>query len=268
MSEFLKYLIIGIIQGITEPLPISSSGHILIAQHFFQLPQIDYSLSIFLHGASLLAILVLFRKNIVYLLKANIDYVIKQDKSKEEEFYYALFLLAALIPGVIAGLLLKDFIETRLMGLATIGLALLITGVFLILVQRFSLENTKARIGLLDAIIIGLVQVLALLPGISRSGVTVVGGLFRKLEFEKVVEFSFMLFVPITLGSLVLEVFSVKEVNHALIPLAAGFIASGVLTYYALKTFIVLVKRGQLKYFSVYCFAMGGFLVVYSMIFL
>ena len=265
MIEFLKYVLIGIIQGITEPLPISSSGHIMIAREFMNMPAVDYFLEIFLHVASLIAILILFRKRILELIVGNINYIFKRNKDYVKDFHYALMILIGIIPAGIVGVLFKETIETRILvyGLLAIGISLLVTGSFLLLVQSESTENTRKNITPLDALTVGLFQVVALLPGISRSGSTFVGGLFRKLEFKALVEYSFMLFIPVTAGSLLLEIIAFDgTVDHPVSGLMISFVLSGVLTFFALRWFVNMVKKGNLKYFAYYCFVVGTLSII------
>jgi len=260
MLEIIKYIILGLVQGLTEPLPISSSGHIMIVREFLAMPAADYFLEIVLHGASLIAILILFRQKIISLVVGNVRYIFKRDKAYINDFHYALMILIGIIPAGIIGLLFKDVIEERILvyGLLTIGISLFVTGVFLLLVQRESTENVRTRLTPLDALTVGLFQVFALLPGISRSGSTFVGGLFRKLEFKALVEYSFMLFIPVTFGSFLLEILSLDGSNpHPLSGLVVAFILSGVVTFFSLKWFVNMVQKGNLKVFAYYCFVVG-----------
>lgn len=257
MVEVLKFLLLGFLQGITEPLPISSSGHLVILQAVLNLPTVDYFLEIILHFASLLAILVLFRKKISDLIIGNYRYLIKKDIAYKDTFHYVLLIIIGVIPAGIMGLLFKEFFE-QFLNLLAVGISLIVTGFFLMRVQKPSTENTQTELKPLDALTIGAVQIAALLPGISRSGSTYIGGLMRKIKFDTVVEFSFMLYIPISIGAMVFEAFQVDTVsNYAPIPLAVSFIVSGITTYFAFKWFVNAVKQGNLKYFAYYCFFVG-----------
>ena len=255
--ELLKYLIVGTVQGITEPLPISSSGHLVLIQTFLEIPTVDYFLEIVLHFASLIAILVLFREKLLSLIKGNIAYIFKRDESFKADFHYALLVLLGVIPAGIAGLLFKSFFEGFL-NLLAVGISLLFTGSFLLMVQKQSVDNKKETLSWVDALTIGLFQIFALFPGISRSGSTFVGGLFRKVKFEKVVEFSFIMYIPISLGTMVLEMFEVENFSrYSISQVGISFIASGLFTYFAFKWFMNAVKQGNLKYFGYYCLTVG-----------
>ena len=266
MVEWLKFLLLGLIQGFTEPLPISSSGHMVIAQYFLDIPNLDYFLEILLHFASLIAILILFKERIIKLIVGNFNYLIRRNKEFRSDFDYAILIIIGVIPAALIGILLKDFFESFLTLLA-VGISLLITGTFLFLVQKPSVDNTKTTITKTDALIVGLVQVLALFPGISRSGSTFVGGLFRKIKFETLIEFSFMLYIPISLGAMIYEMFKVESfVSYQPFSLSVAFIATLVSTYFAFKLFVHLVKLGNLKYFGVYCYCAGLLAVILYLI--
>ncbi len=266
MVEWLRFLILGLIQGLTEPLPISSSGHMVIAQVFLDIPNLDYFLEIFLHFASLIAIVILFKERIIRLIKGNWNYLIRRKSDYRADFDYLILIIIGVFPAALIGVLFKSFFEGFLT-LIAVGISLLITGTFLFLVQKQSVENTKTRLNVWDALTVGLVQVLALFPGISRSGSTFVGGLLRKIKFETLIEFSFMLYIPISLGGMIFELFEVESfTNYAPLSLVVSFIATLISTYFAFKLFVHLVKQGNLKYFGVYCYFAGVFAIVLSFI--
>ncbi len=265
MLNLLKYIILGIVQGVTEPLPISSSGHMIITRYFIDIPSTDYFLEIVLNFASLIAIVIIYHKRIWTLITGNFNFVFKRNKMYRAQFDYLILVIIGVIPAGIAGLLLKTFIEDTFLTLISVGISLLVTGTFLLIVQRQSVENTKETLSKKDALFIGVFQVFALLPGISRSGSTFIGGLFRRLNFEKVLEFSFMLYIPISLATMALEIPNISGVDHPLIPLSAAFIMSIVFTYLAFKFFVHVVKQGNLKYFAYYCFVVGvACIVIYT----
>jgi len=255
--DLLKYIFLGALQGFTEPLPVSSSGHLVIAQALLDIPNMDYLLEVWLNFASLLAVILLFRKKILLLIVGNINFIFKKDKAYKNEFNYAVAILIGIIPAGFVGFFLKDFLSEFFLNLLSVGIALLVTGALLLFVQKSSVENEKQEVSFLDALTIGLFQVFALVPGISRSGTTVVGGLLRKLDSKTVIEFSFMLYIPISVASMGLEVFNISTMDHPTVPFIASFLFSGVLTYFALKWFVHMVQKGNLKYFAFYCFLIG-----------
>lgn len=262
--EWFMYLFLGIFQGVTEPLPISSSGHLMMLRALFNIPAVDFFFEVVLHFASFLAIAYLFRQKLTELVVGSFRFVFKKDLKAREEFEYVLKIALAAIPAGLIGFFFKGFIETNILtlGLLPIGLALWVTAFFLFLVQRLSIENHETEIGYKDAFTIGLFQVVALLPGISRSGSTLVGGFLRKIELKALIEFSFILYLPIAFFSMVLELTSVSSNTHPIGPLVGSFIFSGLFTYWALKWFIGLVQKGYLKYFGFYCVLAGLFALI------
>ena len=262
--ELLRYIVLGIIQGLTEPLPISSSGHLMIVRNFMSMPAIDYFLEVWLHFASLLAIVWLFRKRLITLIVGLYCYLIKRDNAYKHEFTYALCILIGVIPAGIIGLLFKTWIEVYIIGagLIAIGISLYITAGLLFFVQNKSTDNDLTTIAWQDALLIGLFQVFALLPGISRSGATLVGGLLKRIAFKPLIEFSFMLYIPITMASMALELYQVKTLDHPINGLIVSFVLSALLTYFALKIFIDLVQKGYLKYFAWYCLFAGTIAII------
>lgn len=264
--DFLRYVLLGILQGFTEPLPISSSGHLVLMKTLMNMPTLDYFLEIVLHFASLIAIILLFRKRITRLIVGNFHYVFKRDKAYAADARYALLIVIGVIPAGLAGLLFRSFFE-GLLTVVTVGISLIVTGSFLMLVQRQSVENTKTELTMLDALSIGAAQVVALLPGISRSGATYVGGLIRRVKFEAVVEFSFMLYIPISVATMLLAARDVNSFStQPTTALVAAFIAGVFATYFAFKWFVHTVKQGNLKYFAYYCFAVGALTLVVSLL--
>lgn len=265
--ETLKYIFLGIFQGVTEPLPISSSGHLLIVRALLDMPAIDFFFEVVLHFASFLAIVFLFRKKLVSLIQGNIDYFFKRDKEAIAEVHYVLKIALAAIPAGVIGFLTKDWLEANVIaqGLWPIGLALYVTALFLFLVQKRSVTSSQTQITYKDALIIGLFQVVALLPGISRSGSTLAGGFYRKIELHSLIEFSFLLYLPIAFFSMLLELVNTPELNHPVFPLTLSFILSGFFTYWALTWFVGLVQKGQLKYFGFYCLGAGSLALLLSL---
>lgn len=264
LLEFLKYLFVGVIQGITEPLPISSSGHLVIIQSFLNIPNVDLFLEITLNFASLIAVVILFKDKILRLIRGNYAYLIKRDKTYKSDFDYALLVIIGVIPAGLVGLLFRDLFDGFLT-LLSVGISLLITGSFLFIVQKESTENTKETLSWKDALFIGIFQVFALIPGISRSGSTFIGGLFRKIKFTDVLEFSFMMYIPISLATMALEVINFDGLNGvSVINIIGAFTMSFIFTYLAFKWFVYMVKEGNLKFFGFYCFIIGSISIILS----
>lgn len=259
----LKYIILGIIQGITEPLPISSSGHIFILKHLFNANIFnDLNFEIFLNFASFIAIFIIFYKDIINLINGFIKYIFNKNNRNKyyNEFKYSLMIVIGSIPVGIAGVLLKDAIETFLNRIWVVGITFIITGICLIIVKNINGKKDDKDIGYKEAIIIGLFQMIALLPGLSRSGMTLVGCLLMKLNRESSLKYTFMLYMPVSVATFILGVKDVIEVgisSNMLIYYIIGMIASGIFTLLTYKVFSEYVKKGKLWKFSIYLFVVG-----------
>jgi undecaprenyl-diphosphatase len=263
---FLKYLFLGFIQGFTEPLPISSSGHLVLFQEILSLSIKDLNFEIIVNLGSLFAIVFLFRKDLIRLIKHDVLFLRTRRDEYKKDFYYSVLLVLAVIPAGLVGLFLKDWIEDTFKNIVSVSLSLIVTAIALYFVQRESVENTQEDITLKDALTIGLFQVFSLLPGISRSGSTMVGGLTRKIKFEEVMRFSFLLYIPISLATMVLAVRDIDTSTIYIAGYVGAFIVSLITTYFAVIWFFKLVRKGNLKYFSYYCMIVGVLTLGYYLI--
>lgn len=256
----LKYLILGIIQGFTEPLPISSSGHLRIFKSLFNSEVLsDMNFEIIVNFGSLVAILILYRKEIISIIKDFFCYIKTKEKKYEVNYKYAWLIVIGTIPAALLGLFVKDLIE-KYFTTKLVGAMLIITSLLLYMIKDIKGKKEKKDMTYKDAIKIGLFQVIALLPGISRSGATVVGGMESNLKRETALNYSFMLYIPISIASMVLgisDLINSNDLNTLLIPYTVSMIAAGIVTYYAAKLFIDIMKKGKLIYFSIYCFIVG-----------
>lgn len=267
MLDKLKYIILGIIQGLTEPLPISSSGHLVIFKNLFNLDSLnDLNFEIIVNFASFLAISFIYRKNIIKLIKDSINYLKTKNYKYENSFKYILLIILACIPAGILGLLFKDKIDLISTNVKYIGIALLITSLALFIVRKIDGKKHDNDITYKDSIIIGLFQGIALLPGISRSGSTLTGGLLRNIKKEDAVKFSFMLYLPISIASFILGIkdfTTSNNFNNLYISYILSFIFSFIATYFATKWFINIIKKKKLIYFSIYCFIVGLLVLIF-----
>lgn len=258
MWTIIKFIIFGVIQGITEPLPISSSGHLVLLRYIFNTDAFDdLTFEILLNFASFLAIFFIFRKDIINLIKSFFTYVFKKEKRKDKkiniDFKYCLLIIVGSIPAGIAGVLFKDIIEAKLSNIKILGVAFLITAIMLFLVRKLKGNKNDKDISYKDAIIIGLFQMIALFPGISRSGACLVGCLARGLDRDTSLKYSFMLYLPVSIGSFVLSIPDLTNIDVTLIiPYIIGFIISAIMTYFASLWFFDVVKKGKLAKFSIY----------------
>jgi len=268
--ELLKYIFLGIIQGITEPIPVSSSGHLLIFQKLLKgLDTIDYGiLATITNFGSLLAILILFRKKIIKLIKGFFTYIKTKEKKYYDDYKYSWYIVLATIPAGLVGLIVEklglfDFLEENV---KFVGLTLLITSIFLFVIKDFKGIKESKQITLKDAITIGLFQVVALLPGISRSGATIVGGMFRNLKREVAFDFSFILYIPISIATAILGIKDLLEASLTLtqyIYYGISMIMAFIFTYIGTIWFKNIVKKGKLIYFVVYCIIVGNLVIIF-----
>ena len=261
--KLIKYIILGIIQGFTEPLPVSSSGHIFILKYLLNTDiGSDLNFEIIVNAGSLLAVVIIYHKKILSLLKGFIMYLKNRNVRYESDYKYSLYILVGCIPVCILGLLLKDYIESFLsMSFTIIGVSFIITSIFLYLVKNKNNRRNTVTLG--DALYIGLVQTIALLPGISRSGSTLIAGLSSGLSKEEAFDYSFMLYIPISVGTTILGIKYLINSDIEFLPYFLGFIFSFIVSFLTLKWFRNIVRNGKLIYFSIYCLLMGLFVLIF-----
>lgn len=260
--KLIKYIILGIIQGFTEPLPISSSGHVFIIKNLLKLNETNgLNFEIVVNFGSLVAVLLIYRKKIFSLIKSFILYFKTRNNNYKNDFYYITYIIIGSIPVCIFGFLFKNIIENVIsLNYSIIGISFLITSIFLFLVRNK--DNNRNNINLSDALYIGIIQVIALLPGISRSGCTLVAGLFSGLNRKSAFDYSFMLYIPVSIGTTIL---GLKDLNTQLFsfPYILGFLFSLIVSYFTMRWFRNLVTHGKLIYFSIYCLIMGLFILLF-----
>lgn len=263
--NFIKYIILGLIQGITEPLPISSSGHLLIFRELFNTNMFnDLNFEVIVNFGSFLAILIIFWKDIVKLVKGFFKYLFGKKEFKKEWKYSWLIVLGS-IPVGIMGLLFKDEIES-IASVKVVGFALLITAIALFLVKDAKGLKKDEDITWKDALIIGLFQMIALIPGLSRSGMVLVGCLLCKLNRESSLKYTFMLYFPVSLASFGLSSIDVIKSGldtSLLLSYLFGLIAAFIATLITYKWLAKLVKNGKLWKFSIYCVIIALFVLIY-----
>lgn len=267
MVDLVKYIILGMVQGFTEPIPVSSSGHLAIFKKLINSSVLnDLNFEIVVNFGSLIAIIFFFRKDIIKLIKDFFLYI----KTKKQEFYsgfkYCLLIIIGTIPAGIIGLLFKDVIEKFSSNLKLIGFSLLITSLFLFLIRNFKGKKEDEDITYKDALIIGLFQCVALLPGISRSGATIVGAMLLRLKRDSAFKFSFMLYIPISLATLTLGIKDIVESSlnsTTMLYYLIGMIVAGIITYFSTKLFKDIMKKGKLIWFVIYCLIVGVLTLIF-----
>ena len=265
--EFIKYIILGIIQGISEPLPISSSGHIFLFKNLFN-TEIFNSLNfeIISNFGSFLAILFIFRKDIIKLIKDFFGYLF--DKAKKinykDSFLYVLKIVISTIPVILTGYFLNDYIEEHYTSLKLLAVAFIFTALMLYIVRNIKGNKTSNEITFKDAIIIGLFEAITIIPGISRSGTVLVACLICKLKREDALKYTFMLYFPVSLGAMVLKISDLKTISSNLyLPYFIGMVMALVVTYFSYQWLSNIVKKGHLWKFSIYCLLLAIFIFIY-----
>ena len=250
--NLLQSALLGAVQGVTEWLPVSSSGHLAIIENWFGLNP-DISFNVFLHFATLLVIFIVFWKDIVKVLKAFVTFDFKSEYGK-----LSLFIIIGSIITAAIGFTFKDLFASFFSNLTVVGIALLVTGTLLFFSERKE-SNRKLNYG--DSIWIGLMQGLAIIPGISRSGSTISIGLLRGVDKVKVFKFSFLLVIPAILGATLFEAGNVVFNLELLV----GFVFAFVFGYISLKWLMKIVLKGKFHYFAWYCWGLGLLVLIFSL---
>ncbi len=253
-------IILGIVQGLTEFLPVSSSGHIEIARFLFN----DHSIgeqgllmTVTLHFGTALATIIFFKDDIKEILSNLFS-------GQRESVQFSLNIILSMIPAAMIGILFEEEIESLFnKNILLVGSMLIITGILLLLADKA--KTSKQGVSSSNAIIIGIAQAIAILPGISRSGATIATSTLLGIDRDKAARFSFLMVVPLIFGKMAKDLISgdISLQGVQTTPLLLGFIASLITGYFACKWMITLVKKAQLKYFAYYCFIIGGISAIY-----
>lgn len=253
--ETLDALVLGIIQGLTEFLPVSSSGHLELGKAVLgdsSVPEESLLFTVVLHFATALATVVVFRKDILDILKGLFSF------TWNEETQFAIKIVLSMIPAVIIGLFFEEQLESLFNGnIILVGFMLIITGLLLFLAGRA--KHTGKDISWKDAVLIGISQAIAMLPGISRSGATISTSVLLGNDRAKAARFSFLMVVPLIFGKIAKDILSgdITMESSASVPLLVGFVAAFVTGLVACTWMISLVRKAKLHYFSYYCFIVG-----------
>ena len=264
--NWIQALILGIIQGLTEYLPVSSSGHLAIGQALFGMSDGSENLAftVTVHVATVLSTLVILWREVVWLLAGLFKW------EMNDETRYVLNIIVSMIPVGIVGVFFKDQVEAVFgSGLFIVGCCLLVTALLLTF-SYYARPRQKSELSLRDAFIIGLAQACAVLPGLSRSGSTIATGLLLGNKKEKLAQFSFLMVIPPILGEAFLDMLKVSKGEAVMgsigtFPLIVGFLAAFVSGCFACTWMIDIVKRGKLIYFAAYCALMGAVTLVWAL---
>jgi undecaprenyl-diphosphatase len=272
--NWIEAVVLGVVQGLTEFLPVSSSGHLVLFQHLFGLVEPELLFDISVHVGTLLAVLVVFYRDILQILEAlvRLPGLVRSAGgwgalfTGHPEIRLIVMIVAGCIPTALLGILFAKVAEQLFGTLWLVGAALLVTGTFLWFTRRQkAIGRPIGQMRLKDALIIGLIQGLAIIPGISRSGATISAALYLGVDRELAGRFSFLLAIPAILGALVLGLDS--EAFHTDLPVGTivlGSAAAAVVGYLALVVLLKMVKKGQLHRFAPYCWVVGIMAIVVS----
>lgn len=266
MSWF-EALVLGLIQGLTEYLPVSSSGHLAIGQALFGMNDGADNLmfTVAVHVATVLSTVVILWSEIDWVLKGLFKF------KMNDETKYVLNIIVSMIPVGVVGLLFKDQVEEFFgSGLLVVGCCLLITAALLTF-SYYAKPRQKEHISMKDAFIIGIAQAIAVLPGVSRSGSTIATGLLLGNKKESLAQFSFLMVIPPILGEALLDVLKMMKGENVMggietLPLMVGFVAAFLAGCVACKWMISIVKRGKLIYFGIYCAIVGVVTIICSLL--
>ncbi|RUM35278.1 MAG: undecaprenyl-diphosphatase UppP [Desulfobulbus sp.] len=257
-------IILGIVQGLTEFIPVSSSGHLVLVPHFLGWkfsPDQAFIFDVLVQWGTLLAVFIYFWKDLTAIVVAVVRGIAKGRPFADPEAKMGWYLVLATIPAVVAGLTCKDFIEHAFANPKMTGVFLLGTAVLLIIAEKIGHRNrTTSQITWKDSLWIGFSQVLALLPGISRSGSTIAGGMTRHLDRPSAARFSFLMSVPVMLGAGILAFKDLAELPAAgefVLPLFVGFVAALISGYVAIRWLITFLSKHSLLVFAGYCIMLG-----------
>ncbi|HIP37254.1 MAG TPA: undecaprenyl-diphosphate phosphatase [Crocinitomix sp.] len=258
----IEAIILGIIQGLTEFLPVSSSGHLELAKAIMgdtSVPEESMMMTVVLHFATALSTVIIFRKEIVEILVGLFQF------KWNEQTKFSLKIIVSMIPAGVVGVLFNDEIESFFGGkIFLVGAMLILTAVLLLLADRA--KNTAKSVGFVDAIIIGVSQAVAIMPGISRSGATISTAVLLGVDKEKSARFSFLMVVPLIFGKIAKDLKDgAFDTNIDFVPLSVGFIFAFVTGLVACTWMISIVKTSKLKYFAIYCLVVGILAISYTM---
>ncbi|MBB6459462.1 undecaprenyl-diphosphate phosphatase [Flammeovirga kamogawensis] len=262
MSIF-EAIVLGIVQGLTEFLPVSSSGHLELAKAILgdtSMAEESMMMTVVLHFATALSTVVVFRKDILEILKGLFQF------KWNEETQFSLKIVLSMIPAALVGVFLNDQIEKFFGGaVLLVGCMLLLTAILLILADKA--KNTEKNVGYKEAIIIGIAQAIAILPGISRSGATISTSVLLGIDRSKSARFSFLMVVPLIFGKIAKDILDgAFSSSFEVVPMTVGFITAFVTGIVACTWMISLVKKAKLMWFSIWCAVVGSIAIIYTLI--
>jgi len=261
--HILEAILLGVLQGLTEFLPVSSSGHIELGKYLFGIElKDDLLFSLFLHLATVLSTIIVFRKDILSIIKELFQFKFN------EATRFVTYILISMLPVFIVGIFFKDAVESFYNGnIAFVGAMLIITGLLLLASEKIKAKTRNLNAP--SAFIIGIAQAIAVLPGISRSGATIATGLISGVDRSAIARFSFLMVIPPIIGASILDVGNISNSKYNstdILNMCAGFMAAFLTGLFACKLMIRLVKNSKLIYFAIYCFLVGSICLISRLI--
>ncbi|MGB4130281.1 MAG: undecaprenyl-diphosphate phosphatase [Acholeplasmatales bacterium] len=262
LIEYLKYLFLGLVQGVTELLPISSSGHLVIFEELFNMHEPKMIFEIFTNTASLIALIIIFYKVIGKLIKNFFLYIFKKEEREnyQEDFFYVLKLLITAIPIGIVGLLFKDELG-KIKNLLTVGIALFVTGALLLVIYltRNKYESHE-EVTWRDSMFMGFTQMFAIIPGLSRSGSTIIGGSASRLSLKSIIKFSMLVYIIVSIPASFLGIYDAVNTTESInwLGYSLAFIVTLIATYITAKLILNKLRVDHFIYFSIYCLIVSG----------
>ena len=258
--DVLNAIILGIIQGLTEFLPVSSSGHLEIFKVILgdnKLPNESLLMTVILHFATACSTIVVFKDDIKDLILGLFSF------EKNDSFWFSVKIILSMVPAVFVGFFFESEIESLFNGnLTIVGAMLILTGALLFLADKA--KPSEKKISFSSSLLVGIAQAIAIIPGISRSGATISTAVILGIDKENAAKFSFLMVVPLIIGKVIKDITSAETIvnNESVFPLIIGFVFAFTTGMIACKWMIKLVKNSKLKYFSIYCFLVGIFSII------
>jgi len=264
----IETIFLGIIQGLTEFLPVSSSGHLVVGKNLLGFREPELLLDTALHFGTLMAVCVYFRSDLWQMIQELWRLIPKKENRRPEPGPHAMLAFMVVIgsiPTALIGIIFKDSLESLFGSVTTVGMMLVITGI-IVAITRFIPEayGKRDRVSVLIALAIGAAHGVAIVPGISRSGATIVCGLLLGLNRELAGRFSFILCIPAIIGALLLQLDTAAITRVGAVPLLVGFLVSALVGFLALKLLMRMVRKGHFYYFAPYCWAIGILTIVFA----
>ena len=262
--DILEAIVLGIIQGLTEFLPVSSSGHLELVKAILgdnSAAEQSLTFTVVLHFATALSTIVVFKNEVEEILRGLLQF------KWNSEFKFSLKIIISMLPAVIVGLVFEKELESLFGGkILLVGCMLLLTAVLLLLADKA--KSTKKEVSFLNAMLIGFSQAIAMLPGISRSGATISTSVLLGVDRTRAAKFSFLMVVPLIFGKIGKDLVSgnLNLQSSEIIPILIGFISAFISGLLACKWMISIVKRSKLSYFSIYCAIIGSVAIVYALL--